>query len=403
MLLALSACPVFGNPPPSEVAQPVRTLQFDIAYRFDTAAEPLQQVELYYTDDQGVTWRRYGVDDDQHSPMAFIAPHEGLLGFYVVATNEAGASSAPPSDQTEPHLWCFVDATPPVLQLQPMRQDELSDGRRVIKVRWVAIDEHFANRPISLHYRRVADKTWTLLVDGLSNTGRYDWPVPADVDGLLEIKVTACDRVGNLAEKSGTSGQTEASPTATSEPPAKMPLAETPQEPLPSDVLPARPTNWPQDDDLRKADRLFGLGQWYAERGEYLLAAQRWREALAIDPKHAKARAALGGLLYKQGDFGGAREAFETVLTELPSDLTSLRGLGLTLAAMGDYPAARQQLETFVERSPDDADAWLRLGDVALMMGDRSAARESWSQAGRAEGSSSVTAAQVERRLKTYP
>jgi thioredoxin-like negative regulator of GroEL len=283
----------------------------------------------------------------------------------------------------------------------------MADGRRVIKVRWVAVDEHFVSRPISLHYRRAGDETWTLLVSQLSNSGRYDWRVPRELEGPVEVKVSACDRAGNRVEKSGLSsgtvvGEEDASDVSGMEgefegAPNGKPGAGD------SASLGKSADGWPGADAVRRADELFGKGQWHFERGEYLLAAQRWREALEIDPQHARARTSLGHVLFKQGKYPSARREFEAVLGDFPAEVEALRGMGLTMAALGDYSSAGKYLESLLERSPEDADAWLRLGDVALMMGDRSKAQASWSQAGQVEEANPQVVAQAQRRLKLYP
>lgn len=84
-------CPSIGDPALDEAIRPVRTRQFDVTYRLDTAAEPPRQVELYYTDDRGNTWQRFRSDEDGPSPVGFIAPHEGLFGLYIVASMDAEA------------------------------------------------------------------------------------------------------------------------------------------------------------------------------------------------------------------------------------------------------------------------------------------------------------------------
>ena len=82
-------------PPAREVAR-VRSKVFDIDYRVNESALPLETVRMWYTVDKGVTWQLYGAYEDNHSPMRFNASAEGLYGFYFVASNAAGVSGAEP-------------------------------------------------------------------------------------------------------------------------------------------------------------------------------------------------------------------------------------------------------------------------------------------------------------------
>ena len=103
--------PANGNPQTQ-----VQSRVFEIDYAVNEAAEPLEFVQLWYTLDKGRTWNQYGYDEDRQSPISFHAPSEGLFGFFVRASNTTGPSSDPPAPATEPHLWSFVDYTPPVAE-----------------------------------------------------------------------------------------------------------------------------------------------------------------------------------------------------------------------------------------------------------------------------------------------
>ena len=54
-------------PPAREVAR-VRSKVFDIDYRVNESALPLETVRMWYTVDKGVTWQLYGAYEDNHSP-----------------------------------------------------------------------------------------------------------------------------------------------------------------------------------------------------------------------------------------------------------------------------------------------------------------------------------------------
>ncbi|MCH7814769.1 MAG: hypothetical protein IID40_12205, partial [Planctomycetes bacterium] len=95
----------------------MRSKIFDVEYRVNPAALPLEAVRLWYTVDRGASWSSYGLDNDRQSPVAFHAPQEGLFGFYIVVENASGTSSAEPQPRSVPHLWAYIDYTPPVVQV----------------------------------------------------------------------------------------------------------------------------------------------------------------------------------------------------------------------------------------------------------------------------------------------
>jgi hypothetical protein len=74
--------------------------------------------------------------------MEFEAPGEGLYAFYLVAANESGPSGEAPTGDTEPLRWAFIDYTPPILQVHPLRIETGAAHARRILVHWSAIDDH---------------------------------------------------------------------------------------------------------------------------------------------------------------------------------------------------------------------------------------------------------------------
>ncbi|MHC4235527.1 MAG: hypothetical protein ACYSUQ_10465, partial [Planctomycetota bacterium] len=130
-------------------AAKVRSKVFDIEYRVNEAALPLESVRLWYTRDKGATWQLYGQDEDRQPPLAFNAPEEGLYGFYLVVDNATGSSGPEPTDDTEALQWAYVDYTPPIVQLHRPRVDPRAVDNRHLSIRWTALDAHLPPRPIA--------------------------------------------------------------------------------------------------------------------------------------------------------------------------------------------------------------------------------------------------------------
>ena len=371
----------------------VRSQAFEIDYRLNEEALPLDTVELWYTTDAGATWQRYGVDEDRQAPMTFHAPAEGLFGFFLVLTNSTGASSAPPSPSTEPQQWAFVDFTPPVVQLHPLRQTT-SLGQRVLQVRWTTIDAQLTPRPVEIAYQCVPDESWRpACADPLANTGRYDWRLPDDLIGTVRVRVTVSDRGGNRTH-SGVQ-VVELTPV-------------TPSETVPAGPAKSSPSLATGSEDttlagsLRAQERVARLYQEamdHRSRGEYAEGIARLREVVRLDPQKTEAFAAMAGLLLRMGDSDRALSAYEIALKQQPTMREALLGVAAIYRERKDYESSAGRLRTVLRYNPNDAETWMNLGDVAVFQGDELLARECYTRATRIDPEASEVIADARERL----
>ncbi|MBM7866460.1 radical SAM protein [Heliobacterium gestii] len=83
-------------------------------------------------------------------------------------------------------------------------------------------------------------------------------------------------------------------------------------------------------------EKLFRLGQDFAEKGNWQLAEMTMARALELDPGNAGILRYYGFVCYMLGNYGDARAANEQVLAAHPDDLYAHKGLGLTLVKLGD-------------------------------------------------------------------
>ncbi len=134
---------------PAVMPRMVAARQVQVSYRVNPASQPLERVDLYYSQDGGTTWSWYGADDDLRSPMLFSAPGEGEYGFFIVLRNAIGASSSPPIGGTAPQQTIVLDWSPPLLQAHSAALTQ-RDGQRTVALRWTAYDAHFGERPMTL-------------------------------------------------------------------------------------------------------------------------------------------------------------------------------------------------------------------------------------------------------------
>ncbi len=101
----------------------VNSRKFQIGYKLqDVGPSGVASVELYITQDNGVTWYRYGVDDDNQSPFQVEVPRDGTYGFMLGVRSGAGLASDPPQNGDLPAIVVAVDLTAPRLEIVPVEQ-----------------------------------------------------------------------------------------------------------------------------------------------------------------------------------------------------------------------------------------------------------------------------------------
>ena len=372
----------------------VQSQVFDIAYRVNEAALPLNSVHLWYTLDKGQTWHDYGLDDDCQTPFVFHAPAEGLLGFYLRVTNRAGASSPPPGRSTQPQQWAFVDYTPPVIQLHALRQTTML-GRPVVQIRWTAIDANLTRRPVEVEYRQLPAAGWhPLSMNALANTGRYDWRVPENLWGPLAVRIHVSDEGGHRIASQAQS--IELRPPAAARP---LPVSSGGSfDGFPTQATPA--ANAASTTHARtRARQLLDEGLALRERGDYRRAIARLREAVKLDPQMTDAFAEMGEMLYLLGDLDRALAAYVIALNQRPTMRAALQGAARVYSQKQDYGAAAQRLRTILRYNPNDAEVWMNLGDIGVFQGDEVLARECYLRASQIDPQAIEVISKARHRL----
>lgn len=370
---------------PSAELHRIRTRTFDLDYAVNESSLPLESVRLWYTLDGGTTWTDYGVDEDRQSPFTIHAPDEGEVGLYLVMVNRTGASSAPPVKGTAPHERLFVDFTPPVVQLHPLRLGS-SLGQTLVQIRWTAIDAHLAPRPIELLYQRRPDATWTPIgEEPVANTGRLDWRLPDGIGGSIAVKIAVSDLGGHRVES-----EAQVIELATSPATVAAPLAVRPEDP------PAVPGSKRAKE---RVNRLYTEALALRDRGEFAEGVARMREVVKLDPKRIEAFTEMAGMLLKLGDAEKSLHAYDLVLKQNPNDRDALRGTAMAYRELRDFPTAAERLRTILRYNPADAEAWMTLGDVAVFQGDEVLARDCYTRATNIDPKAVAVIAEAQQRL----
>ena len=172
--------------------------RFKLQYAVDDAGpNGPASVELWLTQDGGRTWIRRGDDPDRISPIEVDVGGEGTYGICLVARSVSGLGDQPPAPGDPPQTWVEVDATPPVVQLDPPQVGTgVNSGK--VAIAWRATDLHLAAKSVSLFWRPDQPGAgWQPLADGQENAGRFVWTVPPTVPPRFHIRVEAVDTVGH--------------------------------------------------------------------------------------------------------------------------------------------------------------------------------------------------------------
>ena len=385
--------------------QAVRSQTVELHYRLAKAG-PAAEVELWYTRDRGTTWQKYGDDQDGRSPLLFIAPAEGLYGLTLIVRDGQRVSAAPPKPFDQPQRWVFVDYTPPLAQWLAVEPADDFASRRTVQLRWTAHDDNFDSRPIALAWQSSVDQQWHEIASDVPNTGRYDWAVPAGAAGQVTLKLIVRDRGGHVVERlfgpvpvaawkaSASTGPAAAAENAAagSKPPATAPAVAAASQPATAIDLETR----------KKAEERYRQGSWHLVRGQYALAAERFKEALALDPHMLPAMNDLAGIYYLQEDYDRAADLYTNVLAADSRHVAAMRGAALAYVAKKQYARSRDMLTRMLAANDADTGARLDLGDVLFMMGDRDGARQQWNRAMTADASAADIVQKARRRLDLY-
>ena len=423
-------------PPEDHDVAAVHQDRVQLDFQVAPGSARITDVELWYTLDLGKSWRAAAVESGTQSPAVFTARQDGLHGLYLILHSEAGASARPPQPGDAPHAWVFVDRKPPIVQIRRIQRLDADGSARRLLIELAMYDAHFVSRPLSLDFRREGRSDYESIAADLTETDRYEWPIPPDVRGRIRIRALARDRGGNVGSAESAAidltdessialpaNERAARPTPTRPTPGVQPARDATTVPASSrPVVPAPPAlrgdeflreafddtlrtarSSPRLDDDARTPGVIRLAAAHVARGEWGQAELRYRDALSDQPDHAEWRLGLANALYRQGKFAEARREYRAVLDRDGDDAGALAGLALIAAAQRDYQTARGMLQSLVRRRPSDPDAWIHLGDMAVLSGDVLTGRAAWQKARDLPDASEVARRRAEKRLLIYP
>ncbi|NLX13239.1 MAG: tetratricopeptide repeat protein [Phycisphaerales bacterium] len=412
LVMAWHAGAVFAHPQSGSFVQ-VRSREIELHYHLD-GTDSRAEIELWYTRDRGTTWQRYGPTHAaaQGSPLRFVAPAEGLYGFILIARDGARTSRPNPSASEEAQRWVFVDYTPPLAQwmgVDPMQlssgevEGAQSDVRPILQMRWTVYDNNLPARPVSLYYQSADEEDWKVIENQLPNVGQYLWTLPSDLSGQITLKLQVKDMGGHVVER--LFGPTSVDQWYSSIVAQQPPEATVETSIVPSDMAdvkqppPVKPVSAEQNQLARE---YYARGAFHWRRGEYALAAARFREALEAAPDMLEAMIDLAGIYCYQQDFSRAVQLYQSVIDRDSRNRHALLGAALAYSAAKQYPESRDMLLKLLESNERDAEAWLYLGDVLFQMGGLGEARRHWRAAMEVDASATRVIEEAREKLQTF-
>jgi hypothetical protein len=188
--------PYLAYLPPDEKPRMVNARVFELDYELEAVGPSgVGRVELFGTRDGGRTWRSYGIDADNRSPMSVQVEEETMYGFRIVVTSGAGLGDAPPKSGDKPSIWIGVDLTRPAAKITAAEFGGNDENKLVVS--WEASDKMLAEKPIALSYAAQPGGPFTPFAANLENSGRYAWSIDGTVPPLVYLRLEVVDEAGN--------------------------------------------------------------------------------------------------------------------------------------------------------------------------------------------------------------
>jgi hypothetical protein len=163
----------------------------------DVGTSGIAGVELWYTEDQGRSWRKYAENFSKDPPYVVTMDGEKLYGFTLIARSGVGKGEQAPQKGDAPQVYVQIDKTKPDVRLEGAKVGSGPDGN-TLTLNWTARDQFMRPQPITISYCERMGDEWKPIARDLDNTGRYVWKLPPDVPPRMFVRVEAVDRAGNI-------------------------------------------------------------------------------------------------------------------------------------------------------------------------------------------------------------
>jgi hypothetical protein len=211
----VAALPAVGSEPKPPPATPARKQlpplqhinQFEFMVEYEVSKigpSGLGSVMLYWTRDDGQTWKEYAYDEKIETPAKGTrlqrmvrfqeGEPDGIYGFTLVIKNRANIGRQPPQPGEVPELRIELDTRAPEADLyEPTRDPQPGH----LLLRWEATDKNLTPTPISLEWCETRDGTWRPIGLDLPNNGHFSWKLPEQMPVAVFLRLRVRDQAGN--------------------------------------------------------------------------------------------------------------------------------------------------------------------------------------------------------------
>ncbi len=336
---------VFINKSPINIEYDINKSGFDMVNR----------VVLFISDDKGMTWTKYGEDQDLTSPFEFLPTKEGEFYFSIVVYDKAGNNSGlPVSGVSGLSAPLYVDFTPPKVTLEQPRGGEFLSSAEPLIIKYRVMDKHLPLKPVSIYASSKGGKigSWKLIASDLPFEYEYKYKLPNTNIENLAIKVTARDMVGLV----GSDISDKPIHVRTDKPSVSITgivvpknsgysVSDCPQPSTSKVVNSSVKTNIAQE-TIQKNKRC---------------AINREKET------HSKAAFiafTMAGNLVRQGRTKDALRYYMTALSSDPKFIDAMSDSALIYKALGDYKQAKKMLLRAINIAPERPKLYHNLAEV---------------------------------------
>ena len=184
----------------SDGAYHSRSRSFSLDYSVDSLrGMALADIELWGTEDRGITWQKWGSDPDRESPFDVQVANDGSFGFRMVILSSNGLVSNRPQDGDDADMWIHVDTEMPRTKITRALYGE-GDEAGMLVIDYNCEDSQLHDRPVTLSYSERPTGPWVTIASGLRNTGTHAWKADTGLPPQVYLRVQAVDRAGNTSE-----------------------------------------------------------------------------------------------------------------------------------------------------------------------------------------------------------
>jgi hypothetical protein len=163
-----------------------------IPFEVDATERRLREVQLYVSEDRGLTWQKASSAAPDQRFFNFRAERDGLHWFTVRTVDMAGGIRPPTLEGVRPGLSVYVDTHPPVIVLRarPAREG-------MATVEWDIREDNLDLSSFSLEYRLPGNVEWIPLSAQAAVAGQHTWS--PGTNGVFDVRL----RVRDLARNEG--------------------------------------------------------------------------------------------------------------------------------------------------------------------------------------------------------